>query len=429
MINKRIIKESIKKELKEFKRLISEAPFGRAKGLDKMDRKSVTGDNEALANARAEMAIDLIKKNLSSMGIDIPDVSDQTTIGYYKSLKNFPVKFKIDKRVPEVFGDDTIVKGTTSVDSRSTADKFVMYLNYDLGGKKSTAQILFDKESLMQNLRGTDKELPMLLKGVKYKVKFRNKNIESGTALFRVVGSKKTFNTSLDRIKRLYQFTNKEGNDFSVIIDYNMTKKIPKKIKERVGDAVVVRDIVNNELISGVKSKSKLKRVRDEGEKISAFKQEDGTWEAVVKVVDSSEQIRKITFIELPENKFGKGFDGDDNESKDWVYGKGNISSIETKDGESWNTGTLETVINNRLNSGKIKVRKSYTKEDTLILSYDSIRRDLGTDAVLVSAPNIVNDFNGIGLLSKKVKVGPKAGGRDNFEEEGVANITLKKLN
>jgi hypothetical protein len=181
-MDSKIIREAIKKELKEYRDVIPDAPFGRAKGLQDLPRKSVTGDREALANARAEMAIELIKKNLASMGISVPDVSDQTTIDYYKALKNFPVKFKLDKPVPEVFGMEKVIEGTASVDKRSTSENFVMYLNHKMNGKKSTAQILFDEQSLMQNLRGTDKDLPMLLKGVEYTVKFRNKNIEAGTS-------------------------------------------------------------------------------------------------------------------------------------------------------------------------------------------------------------------------------------------------------
>lgn len=429
---KNIIKEAVKKELRELdKGLVSETPFGKSKGLHGISRKSVTGDDKALATARADFAIELIKRNLSTMGIDIPNVDDQTTIGYYKALKNFPVKFQLDKSVPQVFGPDRTIEGTASVDKRSTSKDFIMYLNHiiktDKGTRKSTAEIKFDEKSLMQNLRGTDKSLPMLLTGVEYTVKLKNKNIEEGNLQVQMVGSKGAhtgtkFALPSNRVKKLYKYITKNGKELHVVIDDEKTKNLPK---ERKG-ALVVRNVATN-VPFGVDQKKKLKRVQEEGENFYAYKQEGGGWEAITIIQDTREQVRKLTFLSLPENKFGKNIKKED-EFDDWVPVGGQISNIRADGSSSWNTSTLQNVLNNRLNSGNIKARESMTKDDTLILYYDSIERDLGTDAILVSASNIVNDFNSGGFVDKKVKVGPKAGGRDAFEKEGVATITLRKV-
>jgi len=425
-MNKRIIIEAIKKELKEFKNIL-EAPFGRAKGLEDLPRKSVTGDEKAVSLARAELAIDLIKRNLASMGIDVPGVDGDTTIDYYKALKNFPVKFKLDKPVPYVFGPDKTIVGTASVDKRSTAKNFKMYLNHKLktekGVKKSTAEILFSEESLMQNLSGTDKSLPMLLTGVEYTVKFKNKNLEDGKTLVKMAGTGTQFTLPSNRVKKLYKYVTKDGKELHVVIDGKRTKDLPE---ERKGSVVVINIATGTPF--GVNKKSKLKRIKDEGENLSVYKQEGGGWEAVTVLSDTREQVRKLTFIELPENKFGKNVKNEGEDEFDGINAGGEISKIETEEGVSWDTRTLQNVLNNRLTSGKIKARESMTKDDTLILYYGSIEKDLGTDAILVSAPNIVNDFNSGGFVGKKVKVGPKAGGRDTFEKEGTARITLRKV-
>ena len=65
------------------------------------------------------------------------------------------------------------------------------------------------------------------------------------------------------------------------------------------------------------------------------------------------------------------------------------------------------------------------SKKDTLILYYPGIKRKLGTDAVLISKDNIANLFLGNKLKSMNVKIGPKAGGIEDFKEEGEAKITL----
>jgi hypothetical protein len=101
------------------------------------------------------------------------------------------------------------------------------------------------------------------------------------------------------------------------------------------------------------------------------------------------------------------------------------ISNIKGTGASSWTSDNIETFLNNEFKSNRVLVKKSISKKDTLILYYPGIKQKLGTDAVLISTDNISNLFIGKKLKNYKVKIGPKAAGREEFKEEGEATITL----
>lgn len=157
------------KNINEFvKELIPDSPFGKAKDIDKLKTSPVTGDQAAHSAARADVTIDRIKDNLRSMGVNASDLSDQDTIDFYKALKEFPFSFSLNKAIPDYFGGESKnIKGKASVDQRSNAKKFIMYFTHE----GVVYRINFSAKTLQKNLRGTDFDLPMLLKNNIYDVR------------------------------------------------------------------------------------------------------------------------------------------------------------------------------------------------------------------------------------------------------------------
>ena len=116
----------------DYRNVIPDQPFGKAKGIDKLKTKSVTGDDAAHAAAKASVSIDSIKDRLQGLGVTTPDISDQNTIDFYKALKEFKFTFNLNKAIPGFFdGQKSNIKGMASVDQRSNAKKFVMYFTHN----------------------------------------------------------------------------------------------------------------------------------------------------------------------------------------------------------------------------------------------------------------------------------------------------------
>lgn len=166
------------------KELIPDSPFGKAKDINKLKTTAVTGDKAAHSAARADVTIDRIKDNLRSMGVNASDLSDQDTIDFYKALKEFPFAFSLNKAIPGYFnGESKNIKGKASVDQRSNAKKFVMYFTHE----GVVYRMNFSSKTLQKNLRGTDFDLPMLLKNNIYDVRISikkgkpNKEVEGET--------------------------------------------------------------------------------------------------------------------------------------------------------------------------------------------------------------------------------------------------------
>ena len=157
------------------KEIVPNSPFGKAKDIDKLKTSPVTGDKAAHSAARADVTIDRIKDNLRSMGVNASDLSDQDTIDFYKALKEFPFSFSLNKAIPGYFNEETKnIKGKASVDQRSNAKKFVMYFTHE----GVIYRINFSSKTLQKNLRGTDFDLPMLLKNNIYDVRISIKKGE-----------------------------------------------------------------------------------------------------------------------------------------------------------------------------------------------------------------------------------------------------------
>jgi len=157
------------------KEVIPDSPFGKAKDINKLKTTAVTGDKAAHSAARADVTIDRIKDNLRSMGVNASDLSDQDTIDFYKALKEFDFSFSLNKVIPGYFGGESKnIKGKASVDQRSNAKKFVMYFTHE----GVVYRINFSSKTLQKNLRGTDFDLPMLLKNNIYDVRISIKKGE-----------------------------------------------------------------------------------------------------------------------------------------------------------------------------------------------------------------------------------------------------------
>ena len=167
----------------DYRNVIPDQPFGKAKGIDKLKTKSVTGDDAAHAAAKASVSIDSIKDRLVSLGVSTQNISDQNTIDFYKALKEFKFTFNLNKAIPGFFdGQKSNIKGMASVDQRSNAKKFVMYFTHNKeksGEGGAVYRINFHTKTLQKNLRGTEITLPMLIENNEYKVRISLKNISS----------------------------------------------------------------------------------------------------------------------------------------------------------------------------------------------------------------------------------------------------------
>lgn len=352
-------KVKLKKILNEidYRDVIPDQPFGKAKDIDKLKTKSVTGDKVSHLAARADVTVDRIKDNLRSMGVSAPDLTDQNTIDFYIALKEFDFSFSLNKPIPDFFNNQNeSIKGRASVDKRSNPKKFVIYFTHfvkNMGGdfvKNAVYRIDFYEETLNKNLRGTELSLPMLVKNGIYKVK----------------------------IRKIKSYDVKEGNI-------------------RLSD--VLQDIL-------------FEKTTDVGW---------GDDKTLPKYFDRSLKIISVpSFVEPKTEK---------QEKSEGVYEVSKNSSIDkivtTTGKTNWVSDTIVGILNNELSGGRVLVKKSLSKKDTLILYYPGIKKRLGTDAVLITKDDIVDLFFGKKIKRTKVKIGPKAAGFDEFEEEGEAFITL----
>ncbi len=141
---------------------------------------------------------------------------------------------------------------------------------------------------------------------------------------------------------------------------------------------------------------------------------------------------RKLKIISIPtfssnekEKERKKEKDENSGDGSIEVGSNSRISNIRGSGAGSWSSDNIQTLLNNEFKSNNVKVRESLSKDNTLILSYPGIQQKMGTDAVLIIKDNISNLFLGNKLKNTTVKIGPKAGGNDEFKEEGEAEITL----
>jgi len=138
---------------------------------------------------------------------------------------------------------------------------------------------------------------------------------------------------------------------------------------------------------------------------------------------------RKLKIISIPN--FVNKEKGKEKEKEDSDGGiikassNSRVSNIRGSGAGNWSSSNIQVLLNNEFKSNNVEVKKSLSKEDTLILVYPGIQQKMGTDAVLITKDNISNLFLGNKLKNTTVKIGPKAGGNDEFKEEGEAEITL----
>jgi hypothetical protein len=340
----------------DYRDIIPDQPFGKSKDINKLKTKSVTGDKVSHLAARADVTVDRIKDNLRSMGVSAPDLTDQNTIDFYIALKEFDFSFSLNKPIRDFFNNQNEnIKGRASVDKRSKPKKFVIYFTHfvkNMGGdfvKNAVYRIDFYEETLNKNLRGTEINLPMLVKNGVYKVK----------------------------IRKIKSYDVKEGS-------------------------ISLGDVLQDILLE---------------------KTTDVNWggdENLPKHFDRSLKIISVpSFVEPKTEK---------QEKTDGVYEispKSSIDGVTTTGKTNWVSDTIVSILNKEFNGGRVLVKKSLSKKDTLILYYPGIKKKLGTDAILITKDDILDLFFGKKIKRAKVKIGPKAAGFDEFEEEGEAFITL----
>lgn len=172
--------EKILNEL-DYRDVIPDQPFGKAKDMNRLKTKAVTGDQAAHHAARAEVTIDRIKDNLRSMGVNASSLDDQDTIDYYKALKTFPFSFSLNEPIEGYFdGNNKGIRGKATVDKDSNEKNFIIYfiVTEDVDTEEDTYKkeeksykIQFSPKTLYKNLSGTDISLPMLLEGKIYDVR------------------------------------------------------------------------------------------------------------------------------------------------------------------------------------------------------------------------------------------------------------------
>ena len=139
---------------------------------------SNSGNNLAHSIAQAAFTGELAKLDMGDIGLRPSDLKDQDTIDYYKALKTFPFIFSINKPISGFFGGESKnISGKASVDQRSNAKKFVIYFTDD--ETKKVYRINFLPKSLQKNLKGTDFDLPMLIKNEDYVVRVSLKELSS----------------------------------------------------------------------------------------------------------------------------------------------------------------------------------------------------------------------------------------------------------
>lgn len=597
MSTKNNIKKIIKEDLGSFvdtatggwdyRDVVPDQVFGKAKDIDKLKTKSVTGDKVAHSAARAEITIDRIKDNLRSMGVNASDLSDQDTIDFYKALKTFPFSFSINKVIKGFFNDESKnIKGKASVDQRSNAKKFVMYFTHidESEGKKQKRvyRLNFSSKTLQKNLRGTDFDLPMLLANNVYDVRISDKSLSTSDGWdepkglpspqnsdeekttgeggdiesisvppeikknrneifrlllknyggfdgdvvygdgFKTVEEAKEYVKLLRAVKKgeadkseLKTFRDKSSRDSYSMMISNLRKSFPKTFFSKldkafpefnlsftrsVDESIIYEDVnsdkykrwklvfgnvIDNttidkldsnirEFMAAVKKwfsepieyrgKKQSYKIDFNGDKVNDYwnkfygkknestisinslveelmlekggKPPKGTTIGQGERWDDNEKLpkyydRKLKIISVP-NYIDKEKEEEITKSKKSnikgvMKGHSNskISNIRGSGAGSWSSGNIQKLLNNEFKSNNVEVKKSMSKDDTLILTYPGIQQKMGTDAVLISKDNISNLFLGNKLKNTTVKIGPKAGGYEEFKEEGEAEITL----
>jgi hypothetical protein len=146
---------------------------------------------------------------------------------------------------------------------------------------------------------------------------------------------------------------------------------------------------------------------------------------------DSDPEVEDGYFIlDLTDITTGESYnDGSGKPSKKETNGKsrgGNIK-INAEKNSPWITGNVEKNVNDVLSSG-VTVRKSEKFKDTLIIEWSKPPFEDGTEALLISKPNIWDMFNSGKLKFTDVEIGRKFGGRHELTNKTSGKITLPKI-
>ena len=588
--------EKILKEL-DYRDIIPDQPFGKAKDMNRLKTQAVTGDQAAHSAARAEVTIDRIKDNLRSMGINAPSLDEQDTIDYYKALKKFPFSFSLGEPIPGYFGGQgKDIRGKAEVDEKSTPDNFIMYftISEDVDSEsevynkeENVYKILFSPKTLQKNLLGTKINLPMLLKGKIYDVRIsevsgiggqsgeggQGEGDQSGEGgqgeggqgeggqgeggqgegrkentqyvklkkeeLNELNGLTDKLTNSANRLRslKLSKFSDNKnfrdalllnlirskmtnikvnGEPISVNLkklkdnglleaplrsrDVNQKQQLPQGWENQMSTffenlfkvfARLNRCCKSNPTYIQIKKFFKLlflivkegqANYSDEKKREQLFKKLIGTITNFINSISKSnlkftnstksenknvlynlineiisESIineegdesqgeeegkpyydRKLKIVSVPNFAYEREDDEEGTSGSKPKGSKGNvpkgeslasnsskITNIRGTGAGTWSSDNIQAVLNNEFKANRVLVKKSISKKDTLILYYPGIQQKLGTDAILISAENISNLFTGKKLKNYTVKVGPKISGKDEFKQEGEAEITV----
>jgi hypothetical protein len=151
-----------------------------------------------------------------------------------------------------------------------------------------------------------------------------------------------------------------------------------------------------------------------------------------IKLNEQGEQKDSTHVIELHDINLGDG--GESNKSKgEKLFVSGEIHNVDTKNPNSeWVSSNIINNVNNQLDSGGVRVEKSLSKKNTLVLIWDSPMKlkNGKTDAMLVSAKfDVWNALNGDVFRDKEVTIGRKIGGVEEMEKDTKVNMTLRIIN
>jgi hypothetical protein len=154
----------------DWKNIIPDQAFGKYKS-SKMGKTNVANNADGgLAHmlAMGMFSVAEVEESLANMGVRVSDLRDQDTIDFYKALKEFDLIISLNKGIKGFFNDEKDnIQGKASVDKRSNAKKFVIYFTYG----DFVYRINFSPKTLQKNLKGTEFDLPMLIKNEIYDVK------------------------------------------------------------------------------------------------------------------------------------------------------------------------------------------------------------------------------------------------------------------
>ena len=104
----------------------------------------------------------------------------------------------------------------------------------------------------------------------------------------------------------------------------------------------------------------------------------------------------------------------------------GSFKVTNPNDNSVWVSGNVAKNVDTQFKKG-VFVRKSEKHKDTIVVSWSKPLND-GTEAVLLSLPNIWDLFNGNKLNGSKVKAGAKISGEQEIKDKTEAVITLPKI-